>query len=80
MYLSLTCSGVIVGAVSGSLTPFVEEFSLEAMYFHDCCFRGWKVSESVTLMSGFLKMRAAWQAYFFRVRRVAANELSPSGP
>ena len=39
------------------------------------------ISESVTLMSGFLKMRAAWQVYFsFRVRRVAANELSPSGP
>ena len=34
----------------------------------------------MTLMSGFLKMRAAWQAYFpFRVRRVAANELSPGG-
>lgn len=48
---SLTCSGVIVGAVSG-LDSVGEEFSLEAMHFHDCSFRGWKVSESVTLMSG----------------------------
>ena len=63
----------------GQFDAVVYEFAFEAMYFHGSSFSDLEDSELSNIDVRIVETRVAAGLFFFRVRRIAANQLRPYG-